>query len=263
MERKGLLSKETISRLDKGDLLRILIVKKGEDSFQMLLKELSVLRNTPPTVLSDIQELFGALKGGNHDYIFIDYFFMEHFFSFSTFSDLGLYDCPIFIYGMTITSGSEVGQGSFIKPKYIHLRLFDNVLDNINERKITAKKENLPLSRGEGIESEVFKIEESFFVKSKYALEKVELNEILCFESERNYITLYAASKKFVVRRTLIELEGILPEYFIRINRSMIVNLEKIKLIKGNRLIIDGLNGFSPLISSKQKSKVLDRIPLF
>lgn len=103
----------------------------------------------------------------------------------------------------------------------------------------------------------------SFFVKSKSSLKRVQFSDILCFESERNYITLFLEGEKYVIRKTLQSLMEILPDNFVRINRSIIVNVEKIDKLVGNRVYIRGLKDYAPLISTKHKARIFDTIPLF
>jgi DNA-binding LytR/AlgR family response regulator len=79
------------------------------------------------------------------------------------------------------------------------------------------------------------------FVKSEYKLMRIELSEIKYIESMHEYIRIHLDKDKPVM--TLISLKSIeeqLPSgNFMRIHRSFIVNLEKIKVIERNRIVFD------------------------
>ena len=104
---------------------------------------------------------------------------------------------------------------------------------------------------------------DNFFLKEGYSLTKFHLDEILCVESERNYITIYLRSGKHLIRQTLQSILETLPEEFYQINRSVVVNIDKITKIVGNRVYVDGLNNFRPIISNKYKRDILNAVPLF
>jgi len=54
-------------------------------------------------------------------------------------------------------------------------------------------------------------------------------------ESERNYQRLYKGENSFLIRNTLAEFEKKLdPEKFVRVNRSTIINIEKIRKIESD-----------------------------
>jgi two-component system, LytTR family, response regulator LytT len=79
------------------------------------------------------------------------------------------------------------------------------------------------------------------FVKSEYKLMRIELSEIKYIESMHEYVRIHLVNDKPVM--TLISLKSIeeqLPSgNFMRIHRSFIVNLEKIKVIERNRIVFD------------------------
>ncbi len=107
-----------------------------------------------------------------------------------------------------------------LRLKY-HIELFD--------KKLQAKKNN-----------------EWYFVNSL---------DVLYFESVDNRTFLYTKDDVMEVRQRLYELEGILPDRdFIRISKSQIVNINKIKALKPelNRTILATMcNGEQLCISRK------------
>lgn len=104
---------------------------------------------------------------------------------------------------------------------------------------------------------------DSFFLKSGHTLIKFCLKEVLCLESDRNYVTIYLDGEKHLIRQTLHSLQETLPDNFLRISRSVIINVDKIQKIMGNRIHIVGLRNFRPTISNKYKLGLLDAVPLF
>jgi len=67
----------------------------------------------------------------------------------------------------------------------------------------------------------------------------VETGEILWLESARNYVVLHTDGRAHVVRATL---EGLLerldPGRFVRISRSAVVNLDKVKALTGDAAVL-------------------------
>ncbi len=79
------------------------------------------------------------------------------------------------------------------------------------------------------------------FVKSDYKLIRIMLSDISYIESSNEYITIHQTNEKPVT--TLMRLKSMeeqLPEkLFMRVHRSFIVNLEKVKVIERNRIVFD------------------------
>jgi two-component system, LytTR family, response regulator LytT len=79
------------------------------------------------------------------------------------------------------------------------------------------------------------------FVKSEYKLIRIELSEIKYIESMHEYIRIYLVNDKPVM--TLVSMKSIeqqLPsDKFMRVHRSFIVNLSRIKVIERNRIVFD------------------------
>ena len=79
------------------------------------------------------------------------------------------------------------------------------------------------------------------FVKSDYKLIRIMLSDISYIESSNEYITIHQTNEKPVT--TLMRLKSMeeqLPEkLFMRVHRSFIVNLEKVRVIERNRIVFD------------------------
>lgn len=82
--------------------------------------------------------------------------------------------------------------------------------------------------------------EEYLFIKADYKLRRIEYNDILYFEGLKDYVKLHleSESKPVVFNATMKSVEAKLPpERFMRVHRSYIVNLEKVKTIERYRII--------------------------
>ncbi len=78
------------------------------------------------------------------------------------------------------------------------------------------------------------------FVKADYQIHRVEFDDILYFEGLKDYVKLYieGSSKSIVFHSTMKSLEEKLPlDRFMRVHRSFIVSLHKIKTIERDRIL--------------------------
>lgn len=79
-----------------------------------------------------------------------------------------------------------------------------------------------------------------FFVKGNKQLQKVYLDEILFIESQRDYLKFRMLDGlEIVTRQTIGYYEQFLPaQFFLRIHRSYIIAVDKIKAVEINRLLL-------------------------
>jgi len=90
--------------------------------------------------------------------------------------------------------------------------------------------------------SKTFSTEKSFFfIKGNKQLQKIYTEEILYIESQRDYLRFKMTDgQEVITRQTIGYYEQFLPgQLFIRIHRSFIVAIDKIKTVEVNRLLID------------------------
>lgn len=80
---------------------------------------------------------------------------------------------------------------------------------------------------------------DSLFVKVDSLLQKLNTNDILWVEAFGDYIKIQSADKVYTVYSTLKKIEEKLPEKFVRVHRSYIVNISKITNIDPNNLEIN------------------------
>lgn len=83
--------------------------------------------------------------------------------------------------------------------------------------------------------------QDHLFVKSEYKLMRIKLSDIKYIESMHEYIRIHLINDKPVM--TLVSLKSILEQLptdrFMRVHRSFIVNLERIKVIERYRIVFD------------------------
>src|SRR5258705_1409947 len=83
------------------------------------------------------------------------------------------------------------------------------------------------------------KVNDHFFIKCNNQIEKVFYDDLVYAEAMLNYVMLYTNSNKMMVYVTIKSLEEQLPAaIFIKVHKSFIVNISKVKSIEGNILDI-------------------------
>lgn len=105
--------------------------------------------------------------------------------------------------------------------------------------------------------SETTESNEYLFIKVDYQVKRIDFSEILYFEGLKDYVKLFIESsiKPLVFHSTMKSLEGRLPtDKFMRIHRSYIVSLDKIKTIERDRILF----GIERIPISKQYKEVFD-----
>ncbi len=115
-------------------------------------------------------------------------------------------------------------------------------IDYASFLKAANKVKNLIELSEEKQSHEIRTTENHLFVKSEYKLIRIELSEIKYIEGMHEYVKIHLINDKPVI--TLLSLKAIeekLPaDKFMRVHRSYIVNLDRIKIIERDRIIFDG-----------------------
>lgn len=99
--------------------------------------------------------------------------------------------------------------------------------------------------------------EDYFFVKADYQMKRIDYHDILYFEGLKDYIKLYIESspKAIIFHATMKSVEAKLPAtQFMRVHRSFIVRLDKIKTIERDRILF----GKERIPISKQYKNAFD-----
>jgi two-component system LytT family response regulator len=112
---------------------------------------------------------------------------------------------------------------------------FERFLGAINKcrKRITAQTKNVPVQVNGQQEPGYF------FVKTGSRLMKVHYDDVLYLEAMRDYISIQLPDEKIMTLQSLSSFEEQLPERFIRIHRSYIINADKVSFIEGNKIGIE------------------------
>ncbi len=106
---------------------------------------------------------------------------------------------------------------------------------------LRAKKQFDLLARADPAASDTRDREEDFlFIKADMQVKRIDYSDILYLEGLKDYVKLYLESSKtpLVFHATMKSLEAKLPSgRFMRVHRSYIVHLEKIKTIERYRIL--------------------------
>lgn len=97
------------------------------------------------------------------------------------------------------------------------------------------------------------------FIKEGNKLVKIRLEEVKYFKSEANYIAVVLNDRKIMTLMALKDLEPKLPEFFQKVHRSYIVNLNFIDFIDSNAIEIG--KDHIP-VSQRYEKELLKRIEL-
>ena len=83
--------------------------------------------------------------------------------------------------------------------------------------------------------------DDSIFLKTEYRVVKVSISDIRYVEAMSEYLKVHLQSDKkpIITLLSMKKMEERLPDYFMRIHRSYIVNLKMIQEVNKNRIIMD------------------------
>ncbi|MBO4807144.1 MAG: response regulator transcription factor [Paludibacteraceae bacterium] len=116
-------------------------------------------------------------------------------------------------------------------------------IDDERFRKAVQKAESYHefLSQKEDMESSSLEVnnQEYFLVKSDRKFFRIKFDDILFVEGLKDYVIIHLDSQKIVTRMNMKGINDILPtNHFIRVNKSFIVNTEKIESFDNNDIFI-------------------------
>ena len=83
--------------------------------------------------------------------------------------------------------------------------------------------------------------DDSIFLKTEYRIVKVSISNIRYVEAMSEYLKVHVEdeSRPIITLLSMKKMEERLPDYFMRIHRSYIVNLKMIQEVNKNRIIMD------------------------
>ena len=118
-------------------------------------------------------------------------------------------------------------------------------LDEFRRAAERVRERSLPPtpSQGEGTQSAQTSSGggDSLFVKSDYRVIRIDISKIRYVEAMSEYLRIYleGEAKPVITLLSMKKIEERLPDSFMRIHRSYIVNLDKVQEVNKNRVILD------------------------
>ncbi len=91
----------------------------------------------------------------------------------------------------------------------------------------------------------------------------IELSDVVCFTSDDNKVFAHAGKEMFEVDEKIYELEESLPDNFLKINKSCIANIDKIKSFDATitgTLTVNFKNGCRDYVSRRRMKQVKERL---
>jgi DNA-binding LytR/AlgR family response regulator len=87
------------------------------------------------------------------------------------------------------------------------------------------------------------------FVKTeKGKMIKINFNEIMYVEGLKNYLSIYTKEDRIITLLNVKDLEERLPpKKFMRVHKSYIVSLDRIKAVDGNQILLKDMKAYVPL----------------
>lgn len=110
------------------------------------------------------------------------------------------------------------------------------------------------------IKVETAKGDSHIFIKVDKKMMKINIEEILFVEGMKEYIKVVTPDKTYITHKSLTSLSEELPaDKFLRIHKSYVIALNKVKSIEGNRVQIQSYNiPIGRNYSKEVKNKILE-----
>ena len=106
--------------------------------------------------------------------------------------------------------------------------------------------------------NETYILSDCIFVRHVNTMVKVKIEDVMYIEAERNYCRIFTNSKEYLVVMTLKDMDNKLPSrHFLRVHRSYIINISRIKEVATSHLVI-GRKAIP--ISKSLKEELLKRL---
>jgi DNA-binding LytR/AlgR family response regulator len=100
--------------------------------------------------------------------------------------------------------------------------------------------------------------DEFFFIKSNQKIEKIIFNDVLYIEAMQNYCVIHVPNQKFICYITLSAvLEKLPANRFLKVHKSFIVAIDKIKTIHHNEIVVGNV---SIPVSRTLKQELMNRV---
>lgn len=111
----------------------------------------------------------------------------------------------------------------------------------LDEFRRAAEKVRVQYEQREGNSTAVADEDDSMFFKTDYKIVRVNVSSISCIEGMSEYLKLHMDGNvdPLVILLSMKKLEGRLPSYFMRVHKSYIINLRKIREVARGRVLME------------------------
>lgn len=134
----------------------------------------------------------------------------------------------------TFNRAKHTRPAAFISKPFKHLDL-QRAIELVISR--MAQNATGPLPEKEENQDQPYILSDRIFVRYKESMIKIMISDILFIEADRNYSRIYTSNRKYLLAVTLKLIEDRLPQnYFIRVHRSYIINLQHIEEVAETHL---------------------------
>ena len=103
-------------------------------------------------------------------------------------------------------------------------------------------------------------VKDSIFIRDDYMFVKIKIEDILFIKSDKNYLDIYLAGKKHLVRGMLKDFINILPSNFLQVHRSYAVNITAVESF-GNSFL--KINNVEIPVGKAYKDELRSRFNIF
>jgi DNA-binding LytR/AlgR family response regulator len=102
---------------------------------------------------------------------------------------------------------------------------------------------------------------DTIFLKTDKGIKKFEVKNIYMVEAMENYVKIWNDEGVFMSHNTMKNMRELLPDNFVQVHRSFIVNLDHIKLIQSNLVVIKTFEGEKIIpIGKKYKDDLFNKL---
>lgn len=112
---------------------------------------------------------------------------------------------------------------------------------SLDEFRRAAENVRVQYEQREGNSTAVADEDDSLFFKTDYKIVRVNVSLISCIEGMSEYLKLHMDGNvdPLVILLSMKKLEGRLPSYFMRVHKSYIINLRKIREVSRGRVLME------------------------
>lgn len=203
--------------------MNVACIDDNKSALDQFVVKLNLLGYSRISTFTSVKDFLKSDDLMSFDLVLSDYFFgsgctvTELLESKKLPKDLKIIVCTNYFEEEVYREISQLRGVFFIKKGFEELEL-KVAIDNVQNLKI--------------LNSEVEYIDSVFFVKTGKILKPLNLNNITHFSVSGKYVVINTdTGREYLIRTSLTEIEYKLPEYFIRVHASYIINKTLIDLI--------------------------------